>query len=93
MFDFLRVLIVFFERNKISYMLSGSMAMSIYTGPRFTRDFDFIVHLKPSDALLLSDYFKEGYYFDEESITEAIKRKEMLILLTTKVIIKLISLF
>jgi hypothetical protein len=80
MFDFLRVLIDFFERNKISYMLSGSMAMSTYTGPRFTRDFDFIVHLKPSDALLLSDYFKEGYYFDEESITEAIKQKGMFII-------------
>jgi hypothetical protein len=77
MFDFLRVLIVFFEKNNISYMLSGSMAMSTYTGPRFTRDFDFIVHLKPSDALLLSDYFKEGYYFDEETITEVIKRKGM----------------
>jgi len=46
MFDFLRVLIDFFEKQKISYMLSGSVAMSLYTQPRFTRDYDFVVNLK-----------------------------------------------
>jgi hypothetical protein len=77
MFDFLRILVQFFDKYNIPYMLSGSMAMSTYTGPRYTRDFDFIVHLKPSDASLLSDYFKEGYYFDEESMRDAIKSKGM----------------
>jgi hypothetical protein len=77
MFDFLRILIRFFDSNKISYMLSGSMAMSTYTEPRFTRDFDFIVHLNPSDALVLANYFNDGYYCDKESITEAIQQKTM----------------
>lgn len=77
MFDFLRILVQFFTRNEIPYMLSGSIAMSTYTVPRFTRDFDFIVHLKPSDALLLTDYFKDGYYCDEDSVREAIKNKGM----------------
>lgn len=58
-------------------MLSGSVAMSTYTVPRFTRDFDFVVHLKPEDALLLSGNFKEGYYCDEDSIRDAIKNKGM----------------
>jgi hypothetical protein len=75
MFDFLRILIQFFDKNNIPYMLSGSMAMSTYTVPRFTRDFDFIVHLKPNDALLLSASFKDGYYCDEDSIREAIEHK------------------
>ena len=75
MFDFLRILIHFFEKHNIHYMLSGSVAMSSYTLPRFTRDFDFIVHLKPTDALLLSNHFKEGYYCDEDAIKEAIKNK------------------
>ena len=56
-------------------MLSGSVAMSTYTVPRFTRDFDFIVYLKPKDALLLSAHFKEGYYCDKDSISEAIRNK------------------
>ena len=85
MFDFLRILIRFFDENKISYMLSGSVAMSTYTLPRFTRDFDFIVHLKPPDALLLAKYFKDGYYCDEDSIRNAISRKECSISLIIKV--------
>jgi hypothetical protein len=77
MFDFLRILVRFFDENKISYMLSGSVAMSIYTAPRFTNDFDFIVNLRPDDTLLLANYFKDGYYCDEEAIMDAIKNKGM----------------
>lgn len=77
MFDFLRVLIGFFDKHNIPYMLSGSMAMSVYTAPRYTRDFDFIVYLKPTDVIYLREYFKEGYYFDEDSVIEAIKTKGM----------------
>lgn len=75
MFEFFKILIRFFDDNEIPYMLSGSMAMSTYTEPRFTRDFDFIVHLKPSDAPLLADFFKEGYYCDEDLIKEAIRQE------------------
>ncbi len=77
MFDFLRVLIHFFEAHKIPYMLSGSMAMSTYTVPRFTRDFDFIVHLSLSDVEGICQYFKEGYYCDEDAVREAIAQEGM----------------
>jgi len=77
MFEFLRVLVAFFENNDIPYMLSGSMANSLYTGPRYTRDFDFVVHLKPTDAPVLISYFKDGYYCDEDAVTDAIRRKAM----------------
>jgi hypothetical protein len=77
MVEFLEILIHFFDQKNIPYMLSGSVAMSTYTLPRFTRDFDFIVYLKPGDALLLSANFKDGYYCDEEAIREAIQRKGM----------------
>ena len=77
MIDFLRTLIHFFDSNKISYMLSGSVAMSTYTVPRFTRDFDFVVHLKPGHVPLLSSHFSEGYYCDEDSIRESVKNKSM----------------
>lgn len=58
-------------------MLSGSMAMSTYVVPRFTRDFDFVVHLQPQSATLLAEYFKDGYYCDEEAIRYAILHKSM----------------
>jgi len=77
MIDFLRRLIQFFERYNIPYMLSGSVAMSIYTIPRHTKDFDFVVHLKAGDAAVLADYFKEGYYCNEDAVSEAIRYSSM----------------
>jgi len=77
MFDFLKILIQFFEQNNIPYMLSGSVAMSIYTLPRFTRDFDFIVHLELKDIPVLMTEFKTGYYCDENAVRDAITNKSM----------------
>ncbi|MBC7888954.1 MAG: hypothetical protein H7Z13_13845 [Ferruginibacter sp.] len=77
MIEFLKVLVNFFELNQITYMLSGSVAMSLYTLPRFTRDFDFVVHLKPGDVKDLVEHFKEGYYCDEDAIRDAILNKSM----------------
>jgi len=77
MFDFLRILIKFFDQNNVPYMLSGSVAMSTYTLPRFTRDFDFIVHLNPEHVSLMSAHFKEGYYYNDETVREAIQSKGM----------------
>ena len=77
MFDFLRVLIDFFEKQNILYMLSGSVAMSLYTQPRFTRDYDFVVNLKEEHIDELLKNFREGYYVDDESVKDAIKRKTM----------------
>jgi len=46
MLEFLKRIIEFLNRHDIKYMLSGSVALSVYTLPRTTRDFDFVVHLK-----------------------------------------------
>jgi hypothetical protein len=77
MFDFLRILVRFFEKNNVPYMLSGSVAMSLYTLPRFTRDFDFIVNLNSKDVEALIKVFSEGYYCDEDAVRVAIRNKGM----------------
>jgi hypothetical protein len=77
MIEFLKILTEYFQKNNISYMLSGSVAMSIYSLPRFTRDFDFVVHLQLKDIPGLIDCFNEGYYCDEDAVKEAIKHKSM----------------
>ncbi len=77
MIEFLKVLVSYFDENKIPYMLSGSVAMSIYALPRFTRDFDFIVHLQPKDIPDLLEQFKDNYYCDEDAVKEAIANKGM----------------
>jgi hypothetical protein len=58
-------------------MLSGSVAMSLYVEPRFTRDYEFIVHLKHDDVVNLMSYFKEGYYWDEDAVKDAVNNKGM----------------
>jgi hypothetical protein len=52
------------NESNIPYMLSGSVAMSIYIVPRATRDFDFIIHLEPKNIDRFILHFKDGYYCD-----------------------------
>ncbi len=77
MFDFLKIIISFFNETGIEYMLSGSVALSAYTLPRATRDFDFVVHLNSKDIEPLTNYFKKGYYCDADAVKEAVKDHSM----------------
>ena len=77
MFDFLKTIIEFLHRQKIPYMLSGSVALSIYSLPRATRDFDFVVHLQPRDINGLVAAFREGYYCDADSVKDAVAHRSM----------------
>lgn len=77
MIEFLRKLIGYFDQYDISYMLSGSVAMSLYVEPRFTRDYDFVVHLKQTDVKSLVAYFKDGYYCDEDAVNDAVRNEGM----------------
>ena len=77
MLDFLKTILSFLAGNQIEYMLSGSMALSVYVLPRATRDFDFIVQLRHHDASLFVQHFREGYYCDEETISDAVKNHGM----------------
>lgn len=77
MIEFLKAIILFFNNNNIDYMLSGSVALSIYTVPRATRDFDFIVSMKNENVDLFVKNFQTGYYCDKDSIKEAIQNSSM----------------
>jgi hypothetical protein len=62
---------------EIPYMLSGSVAMSLYIVPRATQDFNFIVHLRPQDIDRFVENFKEGYYCDRDAIEDAVQKQRM----------------
>lgn len=62
------------EHHQIPYMISGSVAMSVYTVPRFTRDIDLIVVLQEQDAAVLESIFSRGFYFHRPSVDEEISR-------------------
>ena len=56
MTDLLEILLLVtsrLERRGIPYMVTGSLALSLYAQPRFTRDIDLVVelHAKDVDAL------------------------------------------
>lgn len=77
MIPFFQKIIDILNESNIPYMLSGSMAMSMYIDPRATRDFDFIIYLKPDDVDRFCENFKEDYYCDKDAINDAVKRYSM----------------
>ena len=77
MVSFFHDIVNFLYEEKIPYMLTGSMAMYVYTVARSTQDFDFVVQLRPTDVPKVVSKFREGYYCNEESIKDAIRRKSM----------------
>lgn len=77
MLDFFKKIIDVLDELEIEYMLSGSVAMGLYILPRATRDFDFIIHLKPNDIDAFVQRFNEGYYCDIDTIKDAVKRKSI----------------
>ena len=60
------------DKNNIPYMLSGSVAMSLYIVPRATRDFDFIIHLTPQNIDSFVENFQDGYYCDKDQVKDAL---------------------
>jgi hypothetical protein len=63
------------DQHQIPYMISGSVAMSVYTVPRFTRDIDLVVVLQEQDAAILEAIFSKGFYFHRPSVDEEIRRR------------------
>ena len=58
-------------------MLSGSVAMNVYTVPRMTRDIDIVVNLQMPDVDKFAGIFKEGYYIHKEGLKDEIRRRGM----------------
>jgi hypothetical protein len=77
MVAFFEKIIDVLNKHNIPYMLSGSVAMSLYVVPRATRDLDFIVHLKPEDINTFVANFTTGYYCDKDAVAEAVRNRGM----------------
>lgn len=77
MIDLLKDLTESLHKLNIPYMLSGSLAMNLYTVPRMTRDIDIVVHLQEKDVEKFIGAFKERFYCHPESVLEEVKRQGM----------------
>jgi len=75
--EFVKMIASRLESAKIPYMITGSMAMTIYSIPRMTRDIDLVVDCRRDDIEQIVDLFAQDCYVDSDSIQDAIDRRSM----------------
>jgi hypothetical protein len=73
----------------IPYMITGSIALGHYAQPRFTRDIDLVVELRPDDAERIAALFQGDFETDAASIRAAIARESMFNLIHVEAIVKI----
>ena len=76
------------QEADIPYMVTGSVAASFYAIPRMTRDIDMVIAVESRDIDRLLALFKNDFYIDRDSITEAIDQRGMFNLIHNESIIK-----
>jgi hypothetical protein len=73
----LRDVVARLDRLNIRYMVTGSVAMSVYITPRLTMDIDVVIEFSARDAQRFADEFAGDYYVNAASVRRAIERQSM----------------
>lgn len=76
------------ENAGIKYMMTGSMAMAIYSTPRMTRDIDMVIQVSPDETGKIVNMFRGDFYIDESAVREAIQHHGMFNMIHNESIIK-----
>jgi hypothetical protein len=76
------------EGAGIAFMLTGSVAMNYYAQPRMTRDIDLVVSLNETQSEAFFLLFEGEYYFDRQSVAQAISQRRMFNLIHNEAVIK-----
>lgn len=61
------------DKAKISYMVSGGIAVSYWGFPRTTHDIDIVIKAKKEDKDKIFCLFKKDFYISPEAIEDAIR--------------------
>lgn len=72
--EFVKLIASRLDSAEIPYMITGSMAMAIYSIPRMTRDIDLVVDVSPADIDKIASLFSEDCYLDHESVRQAVNK-------------------
>ena len=75
--DVLKLVTQRLKKEKISYLVSGSMAANYYTMPRMTRDVDIVIELLSDQISRFVKAFQADFYLDEAVIKDEVARKGM----------------
>ncbi len=76
------------NRAGIAYMVTGSIALSVYAQPRMTRDVDLVVELRPGDADRFVALFERDFHCDLDRVRDAIARGTMFNLIHIGAVVK-----
>ena len=87
-FEFLKLIARRLDSAGFPYMLSGSVALSLYAQPRMTRDLDIVVKLNPADASRFTQLFQEDCYVDGDVVQQAIVSQGMFNIIYNRSIVK-----
>ena len=73
--EFMKLIASRLDSVGIHYMMTGSMAMAIYSVPRMTRDIDLVVEVEPNDVDNIVDLFSGDCYIDSDSVRQAVDKR------------------
>jgi len=75
--EFVKLIASRLDSAGIPYMMTGSMALAIYSVPRMTRDIDFVVEAAPGDVEKIVDLFSMDCYIDRDGVRQAVRERGM----------------
>lgn len=86
--DVLKITTERLDAAGIPYMVTGSMALSVYAVPRMTRDVDLVVELSVDDADRICALFGADFYVDADAARAAIARRDTFNLIHEVLVVK-----
>lgn len=76
--EFIKEIAARLDSAEIRYMLTGSMALALYSRPRMTRDIDLVIECRALDSESFVKLFKDLDWIYMEQWAENLEVKELL---------------
>ena len=76
------------DKALIHYMITGSIALSFYTTPRFTRDIDVVIEVSFSEWQKIVELFEKDYYISFEAVKAATETRSIFHIIHIQTVIK-----
>jgi hypothetical protein len=77
------------EELQIDYMLSGSMALLLFSIYRFTADIDIVIDLTERDSTKLINFLEPDYYVPHNAVRQAVTSRSMFNIIDQKTAFKI----
>lgn len=86
--DVLKIVTERLDGSAIPYMVTGSMAVSVYAIPRMTRDVDLVIELSTDDAERICALFGPDFYVDPDTVRTAVARQGTFNVIHVQLVVK-----